>query len=295
MIVSMTGFSSRTLTLDTSMITLTIKSVNARFFEIKCVLPQLLVLLEPALVKLCKEKLRRGSISVYIHMAQQRTLQNYTAKPAFATIDSYVQAATTLQEKYALEGQLTLNTLLTLPHVFDTQETTLDQCTQEQIISTFSELVDSLYTTRVQEGQNLAHDITERITRIQEYLALLQPRAHEVLEQKKQKLFTELTQVMADNQCEEATNLQKTVIYHQLDKISIHEELVRFAGHIQELKQWVSDPAHEKGKKIIFFLQELSREINTVAAKCNDALISSVAINIKLELEKIQEQSQNIM
>lgn len=294
MIVSMTGFSSRTLVLNTTPLTLTLKSVNSRFFEIKCTLPHIFVQLEPTITKLCKEKLHRGSISVYIHIAQQRAFHT-TVKPAFETINSYIQAARNIQQEHALKDQLTLNTLLTLPHIFDTQETTLDESTQEQILSTISELINSLYDTRVQEGAKLAHDIGERITSIKKYLALLQPRAHEVLEQKKNKLFAELKQFMTDTNCEETTTLQKTLVYHQLDKISIHEELVRFSGHIEELQQWIADPSGEKGKKIIFFLQELSREINTVAAKCNDALISSLAINIKLELEKIQEQSQNIV
>jgi len=84
-------------------------------------------------------------------------------------------------------------------------------------------------------------------------------------------------------------------LYVQLGKYEINEELVRFEAHIDNLQKTLNATKIEKGKKIDFITQELFREINTLSAKANDAKVSSLAISIKLELEKIREQGQNIV
>ena len=80
-----------------------------------------------------------------------------------------------------------------------------------------------------------------------------------------------------------------------LDKIDIHEEITRLASHLENLLAHLQSPDIEKGKRLDFTLQELGREINTIAAKCSDSTISAHAINVKVEIEKMREQIQNIV
>lgn len=87
----------------------------------------------------------------------------------------------------------------------------------------------------------------------------------------------------------------RSAVYVVLDKIDIHEEITRFKSHIENLQKLIEDKKIEKGKRLDFTLQELSREINTITAKCSDAGISTRAIDIKVELEKAREQTQNIV
>ena len=89
--------------------------------------------------------------------------------------------------------------------------------------------------------------------------------------------------------------LQRRAVYTALDKMDINEEIVRFKTHLKSLRSTLASDAAEKGKRIDFTLQELGREINTIAAKCSDASISTRAINIKVDLEKAREQAQNIV
>ena len=80
-----------------------------------------------------------------------------------------------------------------------------------------------------------------------------------------------------------------------LDKMAIHEEIVRFLSHLEKIKTHLNSSINEKGKQLDFTLQELAREINTITAKCSDTQISKQAINIKVEIEKAREQTQNIV
>ena len=93
----------------------------------------------------------------------------------------------------------------------------------------------------------------------------------------------------------EVIELRRTQLYYDLERMDIHEEIVRFKSHLQALKAIMHSSDIEKGRRIDFTLQELMREVNTLAAKCSDANISTHAITIKIELEKIREQAQNIV
>ena len=93
----------------------------------------------------------------------------------------------------------------------------------------------------------------------------------------------------------ERAESQRNTLYNDLNKLSIHEEIIRFKSHLKNLEQFIDSDEVEKGKRIDFTLQELSRETNTIAAKCANATISSLAITSKVELEKIKEQNQNVV
>jgi uncharacterized protein (TIGR00255 family) len=89
--------------------------------------------------------------------------------------------------------------------------------------------------------------------------------------------------------------LQRTAAYMTLEKMDINEEIVRFKSHLANFEQQLTAAGIEKGKRLDFTLQELAREINTIAAKCSDATIGAAAIDIKVELEKAREQVQNVV
>jgi uncharacterized protein (TIGR00255 family) len=90
-------------------------------------------------------------------------------------------------------------------------------------------------------------------------------------------------------------DMRKNALFALLDKMDIHEEIIRFKSHTENIKKQIAGQSIEKGKKLDFTLQELGREINTITAKCSDALIGAHAIDIKVEIEKAREQIQNIV
>ncbi len=305
MIVSMTGYSSTILALPKPAgesgsvqqinLSITLKTLNSRFFELNCKLPYSLSFLETELIKYFKSKLHRGNINFNIHMSDSSALTG-TIEPSLGTIQAYLSSIERMKVTFSIAGQPSIDTLVMLPNVFQTKESPLNPEIIEEIMKAIYIITENCVHARIKEGQALAMDLKRRIEVIQECLNSLEPRAKVFFDQKKEQLFAHLATVMKDTNQEAVTDSQTTLIYNQLEKIDIHEEIVRFKSHLANLLEIVTDSDEvENGKKIDFTLQELFREINTITSKCSDAQISNLAITIKVELEKAREQAQNIV
>ena len=124
-------------------------------------------------------------------------------------------------------------------------------------------------------------------------MAAIEKRSKKHIAEKKEKLNSLMQELEGD--ASELADMRKGALYTILDKIDIHEEIVRFQSHLKNLKTLLQSDADEIGKRLDFTLQELAREVNTITAKCADAQITRLAINIKVEIEKAREQAQNIV
>jgi uncharacterized protein (TIGR00255 family) len=303
MVLSMTGFSSLIITLPPQkngaqskeiQLTITLKSLNSRFFETTCKLPYSLTQLETELIKRFKTKLYRGNIYFTIHMHNPNAL-TAAIQPSLQSVAGYLQALETIKNQFRLEGTLSLKDVIHLPNIFETCEEPLNEETVSRILQAVDTLIDALYETRNKEGQMLAQDLHQRVEVMRCYLGQVEPRANIVMEHKKNQLFASLKTLLPEGAQESPSDIQCLSLYNQLDKIDIHEEIVRFKTHLDAFVCCIDSAEKEKGKKLDFTLQELFREINTITSKCSDALISSIGINIKVELEKAREQVQNIV
>lgn len=305
MLRSMTGFSSTILTIPRKtaesglpeqplQLSMSLKTLNSRFFECTCKLPYSLSFLETDLIKFFRSKLYRGNVLFMIHVSDPSALTG-TIEPSIAAVHGYLHAIDRIKEMYPLSGTITINDLITLPNIFETLETPLEQSTIDRIMAAIEELTARVQEVRIKEGKALAKDLESRIAVIQSYFEKLEPRAHIVMEQKKEQLFATLKTALTETRQETASDAQTTLIYNQLERMDIHEEIVRFKTHLESLLAIIKADDIESGKKIDFTLQELFREINTIASKCSDTVISALAINVKVELEKSREQTQNIV
>lgn len=297
----MTGFSSTLLTLTKPgtaqqpiHLSLSLKTLNSRYFELNCKMPYSLSFLETDLLKQFKAKLHRGTIQLGIHLSDPTALTG-SIKPALSTVHSYVDALTAIKKECNVAGDVTIHDLISLPNIFETIEMPLDKAVTDQILAAINDLVDACVKIRVAEGKALEKDLENRIAAMQKYLDELVPRAKVVMEQKKEQLLATLKTALADTDQPTITDSQVSAISQQLDRIDIHEEIVRFKTHLKSLAAILTSPDIETGKKLDFTLQELFRETNTIASKCSDSQISSLAIGIKVELEKAREQAQNIV
>ncbi len=302
--MSMTGFSSSTLTLPYSKskqdegaginLTMTLKSLNSRFFELNCKVPFALSKLETDLIKYFKSRLHRGNIYFTIHMSNQNALSP-AVKPSIDIISHYLKSVNQIQELFPIEGSLTIRDLISLPNIFENTEEAIPESTFKIIHDAVEKLTDNLLETRAKEGKALKEDLNGRISKIQYNMGLIEPRANQVIEERKKQLDQALKTAITNTNSDSSSDAQSLIIYNQLERIDIHEEIVRFKAHLTNLVSLIESPDQEKGKKIDFTLQELFREINTITSKCSDAQISNLAINIKVELEKAREQTQNIV
>lgn len=297
MVLSMTGFATKTITLqgdDGSKVNLTvsIKSLNSRFFETTFKLPYTLSSLETELIKILKAKLVRGHIYFTMQMGNQALLKG-AVEPSMSTLQGYINAAEQIKQKFNVAGALTLDTLLQLPNVFIMEEKEVDQTIIQQIIDATSSVVDDLIAAKTQEGLMLKQDLLQRTAIIQKEMVQIQSAALLLLDEQKNRVTKAVTEIDLDET--KLGDVRKAALYAILDKIDIHEEVVRFNSHLKKLIEHLESPDIEKGKRLDFTIQELGREINTLAAKCSDASIGARAINIKVELEKAREQTQNIV
>jgi uncharacterized protein (TIGR00255 family) len=296
MVMSMTGFGTSTLSIpikDTPLyITLSLKTLNSRFFESTCKLPYSLTELETIALKLFKAKLFRGTIFFNVHVHNPSILKG-TVIPSLNMIKHYLAGIETIKKDTHIQGTITLHDLITLPNIFEIPEEMLPKESIEIIVQEINKLLEIVVESRKQEGQSLLKDLEQRLHLMQNHIAHIESRAQVVLVEKKQTISTTLAALPY----QEAENREQhlLMLYTQLDKIDIHEEIVRFKTHLEHFDRALHTSEQEKGKKLDFILQEMFREVNTMNAKCNDSAISQAAISIKVELEKAREQVQNIV
>lgn len=297
-IVSMTGFASKTFVItapsgERSSISMNLKTLNSRFFETSIKLPISLSHLETTFIKQFKETLRRGHIYFTAYLSNSNVFEG-SITPAMTVIDSYMQSINEIKTKYNLSDDIKLDNILRLPNIFSKEEQHIDDQSTQAIMAAITDLIAGVTHERIAEGEKLAVDLTTRIANIQEEMKIITQRAHVFVEECKQKVHTTLQEIGADDNL--IANAQKSGLYAMLDKIDIHEEITRLNSHLANFTTILQQPIEtEKGKRLDFTLQELGREINTIAAKCSDSIISTHAINVKVEIEKMREQIQNIV
>lgn len=302
MLLSMTGFVSKTLTLtmknEPVSVTVTIKALNSRFFEVNCKMPHGLAHLEQAIHKKLKEKLGRGSINCTIHMSTLAPLSG-TVHPSLRTVEEYLKSIALIQKtfgkKYKLEdASISLKDLIQLPAVFEQPEEVLGGKNAEALLHALDSLVDDVVAERKREGAALQKDLESRMKTLDVTIKEIAKVSKTVLQKRREKLHQETLELLKTSSAEaQEHHLQQ--MHAQLERMDIHEELVRFETHLQHLKTFIKTDQPEKGKKIDFILQELFRETNTIAAKCLDAQLGTLTITLKVELEKSREQAQNIV
>jgi len=296
MLQSMTGFSTKNIVLElpdsTRLYTaITIKSLNARFFEANCKLPFALSHLEVEIIKRCKAQLLRGTIYCTINIGQANSLQTKVT-PAWTVAQSYIEAAKGLQEKFNIPGTLTITEVVRFPNIFEFQEQVVDERVYDQVLTAIEALLADLVVIREKEGSVLRKDLESRTMLLKSYFEHIEKRAQEIFLERKNETAELIAQINKDG-IEKSPEIYALQV--ALDKVDVHEEIVRFKNHLDNLNLLLSQAGKEKGKKIDFTLQELFREINTIAAKCPDSIISGLAIDVKVELEKMREQAQNIV
>ena len=260
MIRSMTGFSSTILTLprkntDTGVheqplqLSMTLKTLNSRFFEMTCKLPYSLSFLETDLIKYFKSKLYRGNVVFTVHLSDPSALTG-SIEPSLTAVNGYMKAIDRIKENYTLAG-LTISDLITLPNIFETRETPLHRETIERIMAAIEQLTSLVQEMRITEGEALAVDLESRVDAINEHLEQLEPRAQVVMQQKKEQLFATLKTALLETHQETASDAQTTLIYNQLERMDIHEEIVRFKTHLESLLADYQSTEIESGKKLI--------------------------------------------
>ncbi len=294
---SMTGFgsTSSTLTLENNQtcgITISLKSFNNRYFEATNRFSAPLLPLETDIIKNLKKKLARGHVYCTIYLDNPAAFQQ-DIKPSLTTAQAYVGALRTIQEHLKIESSVTLDHIVRLPNIFIIQESNISDNTKQKVFDLLSQAIEKMLISRKTEGEQLQNDITARISKMQTLISKIEKQYAKRIEEQKEKVHKTLEELKGDESS--LADAQKNALYTMLDKLDLQEEITRFASHLKQINTIVASGKMEKGKRLDFTLQEMNREINTIAAKCSDSEISKNAINVKVEIEKVREQVQNIV
>ncbi|SFR05579.1 YicC/YloC family endoribonuclease [Desulfoscipio geothermicus] len=291
MIKSMTGFGRGEIENDILKVGIEMKSVNHRYCEIVLRMPRSLNVLEDRIKRVIQQKVARGRVDVYINM-ELCGPGRVTVKVDETLAASYLQTCRELQARLGVSGEITISELMHLSGVFSLEEAGEDaQQWWPALEAALQAALDGLMAMRVREGRQLAADISERAARITAHVKEIEQRSPVVVEEYRDRLRQRLKELLDSGAMDPARLDTEVVIF--AERSNIAEEVTRLKSHLEQLAGCLGIEA-PVGRKLDFLLQEMNREINTIASKSSDLAISRTVVEVKSELEKIREQVQNI-
>ncbi len=295
-IASMTGFGrSRTELDDGLAVIVEMKSVNLKGLEVKLRLPRALAKDEVALTRQIRARFERGRIDVAIELISHKP-------PAPIAIDegrvaAVVAALTSLSAAHAaVAPTITAGELLRLPGIMIEQASSdLDVDDNAALTAAIAAAVDdaatALVASRAAEGRGLHKVIVAHRETIARLVQEIAARMDAVVVDKKQKLQERLHTLLAEHLDQGRLVAEISVLAERLD---VTEELARLRLHLEQLDALLASTTHGCGRRLDFLSQELLREANTTASKCQDAAVAHLVVELKAEIERLREQAQNI-
>lgn len=297
---SMTGFGTAVCEKDTYKMSIEIKSVNNRFKDVYAHLPAGLRSLESIINEHLNQYALRGKIDIYV---------NYTdniGNSSSLVIDkdlalAYRDALNNLSQIvnssdiHSADEKFSLNNLISLsayPGILIKEDKFPDvQDLQDDFTHTLDCAIELFIQMKTAEGKNLCKDILYRINVIRKITDDLCQLAPTIVEKYRQNLVAALGEYLNANDLDQTRIIQETAIY--AEKTNYTEETTRLKSHLSQFEQTVINGG-SIGRKLDFIVQEMNREINTIASKANSADAGQLVVDVKGEIEKIREQIQNI-
>jgi uncharacterized protein (TIGR00255 family) len=290
MAFSMTGFGRSKMEAGSFSVNAEIKTVNHRFCEFHIRMPRQLLSIEEKIKKKLGTFIKRGRVEVFITLEGEGTVCR-KVHADWNLIEEYYQFIQQAREKYAIEGSITIQELISreeFVHIEEAEGSNEDLV--NAVLSAVEEAASQLALMRQTEGMELLKDITAHLAQIQSYVSGLRKYAPEVVQQYRERI-TKRMQDFLNGQIDEARILTEVAIFSE--KADINEELTRLGSHIQQFLKILKEK-EPIGRKLDFLVQEMNRETNTIGSKATDSSIARDVVEIKSLLEKIKEQIQNI-
>lgn len=286
MIYSMTAFARHEIKKDWGNAVWEIRSVNQRYLENFFRLPEQFRGLENALREKIRQNLTRGKIECSLRIENnQSSASSLNLNKALA--QQVLQSLQWLKQQ-AGEGEINLTDVLRYPGVVETPEQDLDTISQDLLVA-FDELLVEFIAMRGREGEKLHQVIRQRLQAISVEADKVRSKMPEILQWQRERLqqrFDEI-QLQADPQRLE----QEMVLLAQ--RIDVAEELDRLQMHVKETTS-ILQKGGAVGRKLDFMMQELNRESNTLASKSINAEVTASAVELKVLIEQMREQIQNL-
>jgi len=287
----MTGYGAATCSSERYRVTVELKSLNSKYFEVAFKLPKVYMKYEHRIRNQIAGVMQRGKISFLLNVevlqADRRTLN--INQPL---VKRYLEELEELAEYLEIEAHVDIPLLLTLPEVIPTELETEDPEEWALVEQALTEACQQLLHSRIEEGKALDQDLADRVAAIRQSLEAIKVLAPKRLDAIRDRLTQAIDDIKHKVEADPNRFEQELIFY--VEKFDINEETVRLTQHLnyfEELRQ----AEHYSGKQLQFLAQEMGREINTIGSKANDAGIQRLVVGMKDELERIKEQVLNVV
>ena len=289
---SMTGYSEALVKKKDINITVSLKSLNHRFFELSSFKsPEKLRYLEKDTLALLKSAFSRGrfDVSFFVNVPESA---NRALSVDWKRAENYFEFLKKLKNKYKIKGDIVISDIISGTELFiKTDEKELKAGIAADALKALKSAIDKLQKSRLKEGAYLAKDIKGRMKEVRNKISLISKLSLSMPCDYAEKMRKRLSKINSENGVNEEKVAELVAI--TADKCDISEELSRLTIHLQNFGE-IIDSKGECGRKLEFYLQEIHREINTVGSKAIKPEITDQVVQIKSELEKVREQVQNI-
>jgi len=288
MAISMTGFGAADAQWETWICQVEIRSVNQRFLDIRCRLPFGFQTMEPEIKKQIKAVSSRGKIDCSIKL--EKGASEEKLKLNLERAQHYNELLTEFEALSGRKVGVDARDLSSLNIIEENKPGEPPEKCEKVVRECLSRALEGLQEMKEREGQAMQSDIQQRLSscgNIVNSIEKLSQAEPERFRDRLQERFSQLTEGIEIN----PERLEQEIAL-LADRLDISEEVVRFRTHLEHMDEIMSQ--REVGKKAEFMMQELNREVNTMASKSNHAGISQSSVQIKSELEKVREQLQNI-
>jgi len=298
MIYSMTGFGSSRVEAPNLTVLVEVKSVNHRYIDVHVKIPGEFQAFENIIRQKLSSQFKRGRLDVFVRIDYKR--ENIKLDVNHNFIRAYSNLMIELKNKYGIQGDLTLDMMTKLPGLVSVSTADLSEDEIRLIEQKVGEATDKaavqLRQMRITEGQSLMNDIDRRIASIGRHLDTILAGANTFVEHYRQQLVARVTE-LAPQLAADSNRLEMEALLYA-ERSDIAEETTRLRSHLDQFSSLKNLP-DEAGKRMDFILQEMNREVTTILSKTSGLNevgvgLGQAAIEIKVEIEKLREQVQNI-
>ncbi len=291
MIKSMTGYGRAVETVNGREFTVELRSVNNRYLDCSVRLPRILSFAEENVKQAVKSCVSRGKVDVFITVHAEGG-EEVQVSLNENVLRGYLDAMRTMVNSFGITDDISVSTVSRLPDVFCVEKPQVDE---EQLLadlmSVLKKALESYDAMRTVEGQALDRDLRSRGQTILSLVEQVEAGNAQTVIDYRTRLENKLREVLENRQLDESRILTEAAIF--ADKVAVDEETVRLRSHLQQMNTMLT-AGGAVGRKLDFLLQEMNREANTIGSKCTDVALARIVVDIKAELEKIREQTQNI-
>ena len=291
MIRSMTGYGRAVETVNGREFTVELRSVNNRYLDCSVRLPRLLSFAEEAVKQAVKASVSRGKVDVFISLRSESE-DEVTVRVNKAMLEGYLSAMQQMVTEFGVRDDVSVSTVSRLPEVFTVEKKEVDEDQLKlDLMTVVDKALQGYDAMRLTEGEALDRDLRSRGQTILSLVEQVEQGNAQTVADYRTRLENKLREVLENTAIDESRILTEAAIV--ADKVAVDEETVRLRSHLAQMNEMLSGGG-AIGRKLDFLLQEMNREANTIGSKCTDVRLARIVVDIKAELEKIREQTQNI-